>query len=209
MSLLGVFGGTFDPVHNGHLRCAWELSEQFEMPIHMIPACQPVHRDRPGAAPEHRLAMLELALAGQNRLLADARELERGGDSYMVDTLDSLRTELPDCTPCLILGMDAFKAIETWHSWQRLFELAHLIVMTRPGEDDSVTDSLAQWINDRWVSNRAALASARSGKVLKASVSRLQVSASAIREQLAAGHHPRYLVPAKVLEYITLQRLYR
>ena len=208
MALLGVFGGTFDPVHHGHLRCAWELSVQLGMPIHMIPCCQPVHRQRPVASPEQRLAMLQLALAGQNRLLADARELERGGASYMVDTLESLRREQPDCTPCLILGADAFRAIESWRSWSSLFELAHLIVIARPSEDDAVPDSLALWVADRWVSNRTALANSESGKVLRASVIRLQISASAIRGQYAAGRDPRYLLPATVSEYIARHQLY-
>ena len=208
MKLLGVFGGTFDPVHNGHLRCAWELSEQLEMPIHMIPSCQPVHRERPAASSEHRLAMLESALVGQDRLVADARELDRGGSSYMVDTLDSLGAEVPDCTLCLILGMDAFTAIESWRSWKRLFELAHLIVITRPGENGPVPESLAQWVKNRRVCDRSGLTATRSGRVLMARVSRLQISASAIRAQFAAGNDPRYLLPEKVLQYITRHQLY-
>jgi nicotinate-nucleotide adenylyltransferase len=208
MALLGIFGGTFDPIHNGHLRCAWELSEQLEMPIRMIPSCQPVHREQPGAAAEHRLAMLELALAGQDRLVADARELERGGDSYMVDTLESVHTDYPDQTTCLILGMDAFKAIETWYCWQKLFELTHIIVVGRPGEDDRLSDSLALWVEDRRVSDRLGLASANAGKVLNVDVSKLQISASGIRAQIAGGQKPRYLLPVAVMQYIATHQLY-
>jgi nicotinate-nucleotide adenylyltransferase len=208
MSLLGVFGGTFDPVHHGHLRCAWELAEQFAMPVHMIPSFQPVHRSRPGATPKQRMAMLRLALGEQDRLVADGRELDRGGPSFMVDTLASIREEFPDHDPCLIVGMDAFKAIETWKSWKTLFELAHLIVMTRPGEIESLPNSLERWVSDRWASDGQALDQSRNGLVFRAQVSHLQISASSIRKQLASHRDPRFLMPLVVTEYIRKHRLY-
>lgn len=208
MALLGVFGGTFDPIHNGHLRCAWEVAELLDAPVHMVPASQPVHRDQPGATAEQRMEMLNLALAGQHRLIADGRELTRGGPSFMVDTLVSCREDFPESDPCLIVGMDAFKAIQTWKSWQTLFELAHLIVITRPGETEALPETLEQWLGDRWAGHHRALERSRNGLVLRAEVSHLQISASSIRRQLANQQDPRFLLPAAVADYIRSRQLY-
>jgi len=120
LSAIGVFGGTFDPVHYGHLRVAWECMELAGLErVHMIPAATPPHRRPPEADGATRAALLRAALAGQSRLVLDERELRRGGVSYMVDTLGELRAELPRTPLCLIVGTDAFLGLESWHRWAR------------------------------------------------------------------------------------------
>ena len=130
--MIGVFGGTFDPIHFGHLRSALEIGESLRLKeIRFIPCRIPPHRDEPLADPLQRLAMVRAALAGQPEMIADDREIKRDGSSYMVDTLESLRNEFVNDPLCLILGMDAFMELPTWHRWQDLLTLAHLVVMHR------------------------------------------------------------------------------
>ncbi len=133
--MIGVYGGTFNPVHYGHLRTALEVKELFGLQrLHLIPCRLPAHRGQPEADAEIRMQMLAAAVADTPGFFADRRELERDGPSYMVDTLAALRSELADDTPLLLfIGADAFAGLERWHRWQRLFELAHVVVMTRPG----------------------------------------------------------------------------
>ena len=131
---LGILGGTFDPIHYGHLRPAQEVLRALDLAeIRVIPAANPPHRRPPVATPEQRLRMVELAVAGVPGFTVDDREFRRGGPSYTVLTLESLRSEFGERPLCLLMGLDAFEGIETWHQWQRLPELAHFIVMTRPG----------------------------------------------------------------------------
>ena len=123
--MIGIFGGTFDPIHFGHLRCALEIAEQLELSeVRMLPCGQPPHRTAPQAAPEQRRQALELALAGQSLLSLDTRELERPGPSYMVDTLVALRAEVGQRSLCLILGQDAFNGLASWDRWELVPELA-------------------------------------------------------------------------------------
>jgi len=208
MSRRAVYGGTFDPVHVGHLRSAWEVTEWLDAPVHMIPAHQPVHRQAPGVDARHRLAMLELALRGQDRLLADDREIRRGGPSYMIDTLDSVAADHPGDTLFLVVGADAFAGLDGWHRWQALFERAHLVVMTRPGHEPRPSAGLSRFVEGRWIANLDGLGERKAGAVLLLPVTPLEISASRVRERLGAGS-PRFLVPGAVLEYIESRGLYR
>jgi nicotinate-nucleotide adenylyltransferase len=209
MLLRGVFGGTFDPIHLGHLRCAWEVSVALEAPIHMIPCRMPVHRGDPSADADHRMHMLNLALAGKQRLLADDRELRRETPSWMVDTLSSLRDDHPDDGLCLIVGEDAFAGLHRWHRWQALFELAHIVIISRPGHQTSRASELSEFIRARLRSDTTELLEAGAGLVLRLTVTALEISASAIRGHYAAGGDARYLLPESVREYIVAHGLYR
>jgi nicotinate-nucleotide adenylyltransferase len=193
---IAILGGTFDPVHLGHLRVAWEAAEALEAEVRLMPAHVPPHRPAPLASAVQRVAMLEAALAGQQRLTLDTRELRRAGASYTVDTLRELRGELPVAQALiLLLGADAFAGLPTWHRWRELFEHAHIVVLTRPGHNAPLPPELAAEITPRRVASRAELRLAVAGKVLDLPVTPLEISASAVRALLAAGREPRWLLP--------------
>ncbi|MBZ0070299.1 MAG: nicotinate-nucleotide adenylyltransferase [Gammaproteobacteria bacterium] len=207
--MIGVFGGTFDPIHFGHLRCAWEIAEQLELrELRMLPARLPPHRDPPLASADQRRRLLELALAGQSLLRLDTRELERDGPSYMVDTLRSLRAELGDEPVCLILGQDAFNSLDGWHRWEAIPGLAHLVVVTRPGSTLVDHGPIRDLVERCGVECVDALRARPAGAVLARTVTPLAISASGIRDLLAAGHSPRYLLPDAVLDCVQRERMY-
>lgn len=209
---IGVFGGTFDPIHFGHLRPALELREQLSLQrLHLIPSAVPPHRDAPLATAEQRLAMLRLAVEGQAGFVVDEREIQRTGPSFMVDTLASLRDEEAETPLCLILGVDAFLGLPGWHQWQRLTELAHIVVAHRPGwslHDTSMPRELRQMAQGRWLTDATALRSKVAGGVLLQSVTQLDISSTDIRERIAAGKSANYLLPVSVWQYIQTQDLY-
>ncbi len=208
---MGLYGGTFDPVHYGHLRTALEVQTAVRLDeIRFIPCRIPAHRPSPRASAEQRLHMLQLAFAhGEPGLVIDARELTRPGPSYMVDTLTSLRSEQPQATLCLILGLDAFRKLPTWHRWLDLFELTHFIVMGRPGTGTDLPVELTQTIRGRATTDPVALRDSRAGQVLLLDVIKLDISSTRIRQTLASGQSARYLTPDAVLDYIHKQGLYR
>jgi nicotinate-nucleotide adenylyltransferase len=207
--MIGIFGGTFDPIHYGHLRCAWEIAEQLELDeVRMLPAGQPPHRSAPQATPAQRCHALELALAGQSLLTLDTRELDRPGPSYMVDTLASLRAEVGTRSLCLILGQDAFNGLAEWNRWEQVPELAHLVVITRPGVEQPGNGPIAALVEQRCVESLDELRSRPAGAILFCTVTALGFSASCIRRMLATGRSPRYLLPDAVLEYLQRERVY-
>lgn len=210
MSMLAILGGTFDPVHLGHLRVAWEAAEVLDAEVRLLPAHAPPHRPPPQASAAERVAMLCAALAGQSRLALDTREIERGGPSYMVDTLADLRREAGPSRPLvLLLGVDAFAGLPTWHRWRELFALAHLGVLTRPGAAPALPAELEAEAAPRRVAAAAALRAAPAGRVLAIAVTALDISASRVRALLAAGREPRYLVPEALLADPALLAPYR
>ena len=177
--------------------------------VRLLPSRQPPHRDRPGATPEQRLAMLECAIAGQPGLRIDRRELDRSGPSYMVDTLQSLRAEYITTPLCLLIGRDAFLDLPSWHHWQKLFELTHFIVLERPGSPRTPPAQLQCIIKNRVGDDKIALSEGLAGKVLHYQATQLEISASRIRRLVAAHHSPRYLLPDAVIGYIQRHGLYR
>ncbi|WJW74879.1 nicotinate-nucleotide adenylyltransferase [Thiohalobacter sp. IOR34] len=208
--MIGIYGGTFDPVHFGHLRTALEVAELLELDeLRLLPAGRPPHRPPPQATTAQRLQMLRLALAGQARLGLDPRELQRPGPSYMVDTLASLRAELGTRPLALILGQDAFLGLDRWHRWRELPDLAHLVVMTRPGGDWPQGGELGALFEARRSQDPAALRAAAAGRIWCCPVRQLEISASGIRALCAAGRSPRYLLPDAVLGYIEAEGLYQ
>ncbi len=207
--MICIYGGTFDPVHFGHLRTALEVAEALEAELRLLPAHRPPHRAQPMASPSQRLAMLERALLGQTRLRLDTRELDRGGVSYMVDTLASLREELGQTPLALALGQDAFGHLDRWHRWERLIGLAHLVVMTRPGGALPAAGPVAGLLEAHRVETAEALRARPAGGIWLCPVTALDISATRIRELCAAGRSPRWLLPDAVLNYIEAEGLYR
>lgn len=210
--MIGIFGGTFDPIHFGHLRPALEVGEALGLrEMRMLPSGLPPHRDSPRASAQQRLAMLRLALEGQSSLVVDTRELERDGPSYMVDTLLSLRADVGDEPLCLVLGADAYLTLETWHRWCELPGLAHLVVAHRPGwrlDEADMGAALRELMQGRRAQSPAELATQPAGLLWLQPVTQLDISATRIRGMIAAGYNPRYLLPDGVLAYIREQGLY-
>lgn len=205
-------GGTFDPVHNGHLRLAEEMAEVIGLDrVLFIPAGQPPHRAAPYANGRHRLEMTRRAVAGNSRFAVDDRELTRAASSYTVDTLASLRAELGAAQPIwLLMGADAFLGLPGWHDWKRLFSLAHLAVAERPGAPLMLSDALPDTLRRETIPRQVADGSAAgpAGSVLLRRITPLGISATAIREALAQGRSVRYLVPDAVDQYIREHALY-
>ncbi len=197
---LAILGGTFDPVHLGHLRVAWEAAEFLGADVYMMPANVPPHRPQPVASAEQRVAMLRAVLQGQDRLILDERELQRTGPSFTVDTLRGLRKEIGSMRPVVLLvGADAFSGLASWHRWQELFDLAHIGVLTRAGHEITESPELAAQTRVRKISFASDLQRSAFGSVIEIRVSALEISATHIRRELAAGREPRYLVPSSLL----------
>jgi len=206
---IALFGGTFDPVHYGHLRAAAEVSEKLGVSdFRLLPAGRPPHREGTWAPARHRLAMLELALAPHADLSVDEREVQRGGLSYMSDTLASIRSDAGETPIMLCLGQDAANHLDRWHEWQRLLELAHLVVMTRPDSEPGYSDRLRRHLEGRLVESSPALMRRPAGGLCNVNVTRLAISSTDIRQQIADGRNPRFLLPSTVLAYIRKHRLY-
>ena len=212
MQPIGIFGGTFDPIHFGHLRLAEEMAEGIGLSqVVFIPAGQPPHRGAPRTAATHRLEMVRRAAAGNPRFTVDAREVESPRPSYTVDTLTALRAELGDEQPLwLLLGADAFLELPSWHEWQQLFELAHIAVAARPGaplmQSDAMPDVLKNEVSQR--QGAAGSDTGPAGSVLLRATTPLDISATVIRDILARNGSARYLLPDAVLDYIHEHQLY-
>jgi nicotinate-nucleotide adenylyltransferase len=197
---LALLGGTFDPVHLGHLRVAWEAAQFLDAEVRLMLANVPPHRPQPVASAAQRLAMLRAALLGQDRLLLDDRELRREGPSYTVDTLIGLRAEIGNERPLVLLvGADAWSGLPRWHRWQELFDLAHLGILTRAGHEAREPAELQQQIASRRTDAVADLSASAAGRVIDIGVSALEISATQVRNELAAGRQPRFLVPDAML----------
>lgn len=197
---IGILGGTFDPIHYGHLRPALEVQEALALAeIRFVPCRIPAHRGPPAITAEQRLELVRLATVGQPGFVVDDRELRRPGTSYMVDTLSSLRAEFANVPLCLLVGGDAFRELPTWHRWQELVRLAHLVVMQRPGASLDLPPTLNAFIAPRLARDVAALHRSPAGSVLFQPVTQLAISATRIRTLLASGQAARYLLPDAVL----------
>jgi nicotinate-nucleotide adenylyltransferase len=213
---LAILGGTFDPVHYGHLHAADDVRRALALPeVRMIPSGDPPHRAAPVASAAHRLAMLDLGVAEFPGLVPDGREIARAGKSYTVLTLEELRDERPGRPLVLIVGADAFHGLPTWHRWNELFDLAHLVVVARPGVDPGaeLPPELASEWNARATADRRRLDSAAGGAIYPQAIVPRDISSTAIRRALAEGPagvaNVRGLLPPAVLAYIDRNQLYR
>ncbi len=205
-----LYGGTFDPVHDGHLAVADAAAALFDTDVALLPSADPPHRAPPGASALQRAAMLDLAVAGHPRLQIDRRELQRAGPSYSVDTLREVRSQDDADAPLAwLLGADAFRDLTAWHRWRELFKLAHLIVAVRPGYVlGTLVPELQAEVVSRWTHDLAALRRVPSGLLLRLDLPPRHEAASNLRQRIAAGSPWGNEVPPAVAAYIRAHRLY-
>lgn len=208
---LAIFGGTFNPVHYGHLRSALELVEHIALAeCRLMPSAQPPHRDVPVCSAEHRAAMVELAVQGEPSLVCDRRELERDGPSFTVDSLRDLRREEGEHRSLImVIGCDALLGLPGWHRWESLLEYAHVLVIARPGWSLPATGDIAAWLDEHQTTEVETLKKQPAGKVYIEALRPLDISATEIRRLLESGKSARYLLPEQVLDYIDTHQLYR
>ena len=210
MNPIGIFGGTFDPIHYGHLRSAFEMLQALEFAeVRFIPCSDPPHRGVTYASARQRYELVEIAIAGQDGFVADDRELRRGGPSYTIDTVCALRQEFPDHPLGLIIGMDAFLGLATWHRWDEILDYAHIIVAHRPGWKAPDIGALGELIMEHGTHRVDDLHAARSGLVHIHAVTQLEIASTEIRELVAAGRDPRFLMPDAVRDAIEAMGLYK
>jgi nicotinate-nucleotide adenylyltransferase len=202
--MIGILGGTFDPIHNGHLRTVLDVQQGLQLDeLRLIPLRDPPHREQPTSTLEQRLKMLQSAVANEPALSVDERELNRSGKSYTLLTLQSLREELGETPICMILGQDAFQEFPNWHKPDEILQLAHLVVMQRPGE------SRSDLYPEHFTDNPEQLRTISAGKIYLQPVTQLDISSAMIREMIRSGQTPRYLMPDSVLEIIERDGLYQ
>lgn len=205
-----IYGGTFDPVHNGHLRLAIEISDRLGVGyVSLVPCHIPPHRGQTGASSSQRLEMLRLAVASEPQLRIDDRELGREGASYTADTLRQLRNELgPDEPLVMVVGTDAFASFDRWREWQQIPDLAHVVVVRRPGPSLALSGQPARLLAERGVAGPEALHQRPCGAFLELDPPLLDISATGIRERVGDGRSPRYLLPDPVWSEIRRKGLY-
>lgn len=210
MTLHLTYGGTFDPIHNGHLAVARSVAAQLQSVVHLVPCADPPHRAPPVASAAQRAQMVRLAIEGDPCLALDTRELRRAGASYTLDTLRELRADLgPDVAIACLIGADAFRGLNGWRGWRELFDLGHLVALTRPGHSlDALHPELERELAPRRREAPAALRQATSGHVLELAVPAWEVSSTQVRAALAAGQALQRWVPDRVLAWIAANDVY-
>jgi nicotinate-nucleotide adenylyltransferase len=200
---IGLFGGTFDPIHYGHLRTAFELWQALRLAqVRFLPTGDPPHRGPTQASAELRLQMVRAAVAGQSAFVVDDREMRRSGVSYSVDTLLDLRREFADRSLCMLLGMDAFLGMPNWHRWREIFDLAHVVVAHRPGWKAPITGPLGEVMVDRGTGSVRDLHQSMAGRVYVLAVTQLEIASTDLRQLISANRDLRYLVPDAVRDLI-------
>lgn len=205
---IGILGGTFDPIHYGHLRSAYEVLQQFELGhIHLIPSARPPHREQPAASPEERTMMLHLAVKGNPHFIVDDRELKREGLSYTIDTLESFKQESPSTPLFLIMGSDAFQHIDTWHRWQALLDHCHIVLLQRPDQTLSLSDEVQAWYQSHLGQDDDRTKPA--GHIWPMVPTQLSISATEIRAALKRGERPYFLTSDTVVTLIEQLNLYQ
>ncbi|MFK8076212.1 MAG: nicotinate-nucleotide adenylyltransferase [Granulosicoccus sp.] len=207
-SRIGLFGGTFDPVHYGHLRPAVEIAELFELStLYLMPNHQPGHRGPTAASTDHRIEMLAMAVEDAPRLVVDTREAERNEPTYTIDTLREIHHEQADATLVFFLGMDSFSAFDSWHEWEEILTLTNLVVLDRPGAEHS---RFSQGLLARQQANCGRqIVNGRTGVIQTCQVTQLAISATDVRRRIASDLSVRFLLPDEVSEYIDANNLYR
>jgi len=211
MPLIGILGGTFDPIHNGHIRLALEAKEQLSLDhVRLIPVNFPPHRSTPVASAVHRRTMIDLAINNEENLCVDSRELNSDEISYSINTLKSLRQEFADDALCLILGRDAFNKIDSWKDWEELLDYAHIIVANRPGESNAAgSQDLEQWVKQHHSSQLASLNEKPYGHIYFIDIPMVDISSSMIRQKHVQHETINQLLPASTLTYIEENHLYQ
>jgi len=210
MKLIGVYGGTFDPVHRAHVQIAREILQHAGLDhVRMIPCYQSPFRDRPQSSDAARLAMLHLATDADAELVIDERELSRQDTSFTVDTLKELKQEYPEDILCLIVGDDAFAAFTRWHNWQEILQLAHVLIARRPGYADHIDAEEQHLMDENSVDDAQQLTSQSAGLIHLCPVTQLPISATAVRTALAQGEPINTDLDENVKHYIEENGLYQ
>lgn len=206
---IGILGGMFNPVHNGHLRVAVECKEAFDFnELRMFPCAEPPHREVPEVSSQQRLKMLQLALQDVEGVQADDRELNRPGPSYTIDTLRSLKSEFPQAGLYLIIGSDAFQSLNTWHEWEKILEFANIIIAQRPDNEEDFLSEVGQMLRGCFTSEINEFKASIAGKIYVLKVSQLEISSSYVRELFREQKIAKFLLPEIVLNYIKENKLY-
>ena len=208
--MIGILGGTFDPIHYGHLRTALDVQQALSLnEVRFIPCGEPPHRNKPLAEPLQRLAMVRAAIAGQKKFTVDDREIRREGPSFMVDTLASLKRDFNDEALCLILGTDAFNGLDQWYQWQQIFDLSNVVVMQRPAIDDysKLNKRVFSKVKHRLL-DKEAFTKKQNGGLCFVSVTQLDISGTLIRKRWQQGHDIQFFLPDSVLTLIQQQNIY-
>lgn len=210
LTAVGVFGGTFDPIHYGHLRSALELCERLRLSqLRLMPCAVPAHRESPHCSAQQRAAMVELAVRGESHLVYDGRELQRSGPSYTIDSLMELRAELGESISLnLVMGCDAVLGINSWHRWEEILNWAHVLVIARPGWQLPERGEVSRWLAQHRLDEPRGLVEKGSGSVYIEQLRPLDISSTEIRHLLQNGQSVRYLMPEPVLDYIEEHGLY-
>jgi nicotinate-nucleotide adenylyltransferase len=205
--VIAIIGGTFDPIHFGHLRPALDIAEQLSLKeVRFIPSATPPHRWQPTASPQQRLAMVKLAISDTPVFMVDDREYHRDGASYTIDTLKSIRNEIgSDESLCMIIGFDAFQTFTQWRDWKGILKLTHIVVSSRPGYDQH---EIEDWVKPYHCNNPKELNKKSSGLLYFANVTQLNISATFIRDQISKGKSAQFLTSNTVNEYIIRNKLY-
>lgn len=207
LKTIGILGGTFDPIHIGHLRSAIEVTESLELDeMRLLPCKYPPHRSTPTVAAEHRLNMVRLAVQGTS-LQVDDREMRREGPSYSIDTLMSLKCDFPKASLCMVVGVDAFLGLTTWFQWEKLIQLANIVVMHRSGWELPETGIVAELLQEHALVGKK-LHEVASGHIITQNISGLEISSTHIRNLISQRKSPIFLLPENVYHYIQQHGLY-
>lgn len=202
--MIGIFGGTFNPIHNGHIQLAKQALDSLALDeVHFLPCANPVHRGAPQVSSSDRLNMIKLAIAAEDRFVANTLELDRGGESFMVDTLREVREQNPNESIGLMLGADAFNGVLSWKQPTEILELAHLVVCQRPNIKLN-----RDIFSEHWVQSVASLKQEKFGHVLPLAIKQSSCSSTEIRGQLSASESVISCLPNAVFEYIVNNHLY-
>jgi len=206
---IGMFGGTFNPVHYGHLRVALECKQALQLDEMRLMICsQPPHRELPDVTDTQRKAMLELAIDGSPEFIIDSRELDRQGPSYSVDTLQSLRAEYPEAALFMVIGSDSFQSLNTWHRWQEILELANIVIAKRPDNIQDENSPMGIRLKQHFLHVSKIDEFPLAGAIISVPVTQLEISATQIRQLIMKGYSCQYLLPDKVINYIKSNSLY-
>ena len=211
MRLIGILGGTFDPIHNGHIRLAVEVLEKLKLDeVKLIPANIPPHRPTPFASPADRKRMIKLAISDEKKLSIDLREIENGNISYTVNTLKSLRDEFSDDILFLIIGVDVFNMIDGWKEWQSLLNYTHIIVANRSSDnEENISSALKKWRNENKIDDINFLTSALSGYIYCIDTPIVEISSRMIRKHYTKYKNIEKYLPSNVITYIKENNLYK